>query len=573
MAETLLSPGVLARENDLSLSVNAPAPIGAAIIGPTVKGQPNIPTRVTSWSDYLVKFGGSFISGSTSVYTYFTSTAAFNYFQNGGTNLLVTRVVSGSFTPATASNVGNFINSTLSSSFKLQTLSWGDNQNSTSAQDASGSLLSGSSVNLRWEIISPNTSSGTFNLLVRRGDDNTNNKTVLETWTNLSLDPLQDNYIEKVIGNQTFALSSDSTYVEIAGNYPNKSNYITVASVTGATPNYFDNTGIAKTQFTGSIPVAASGTFGSATGNLNSGSADKYYENITDSNMQGLIAANYSSAITLLANADEYQYNVIVAPGLTYGSANGKGQLLNLINNTQNRGDAVAVVDLSLYSSSVSAVTNTATAIDNSYAAAYWPWVQTVDPITGVFAWVPASTMIPAVYAYNDTVAAPWFAPAGLNRGGLSSVVRAEKKLTQTDRDNLYLGRVNPIATFPNQGVVVFGQKTLQLKASALDRVNVRRLLIALKTRISDISKTLVFEQNTIATRNAFLSQVNPYLESVQQQQGLYAFKVVMDDSNNSAEVVDRNQLVGAIYLQPTKTAEYIYLDFNILPTGATFPA
>ena len=573
MAETLLSPGVLARENDLSLSVNAPAPIGAAIIGPTVKGQPNIPTRVTSWSDYLVKFGGSFISGSTSVYTYFTSTAAFNYFQNGGTNLLVTRVVSGSFTPATASNVGNFINPTLSSSFKLQTLSWGDNQNSTSAQDASGSLLSGSSVNLRWEIVSPNTSSGTFNLLVRRGDDNTNNKSVLETWTNISLDPLQDNYIEKVIGNQTFALSSDSTYVEVSGNYPNKSNYITVASVTGATPNYFDNTGIAKNQFTGSIPVAASGTFGSATGNLNSGSADKYYEDITDSNMQGLVAANYSSAITLLANADEYQYNVIVAPGLTYGSANGKGQLLNLINNTQNRGDAVAVVDLSLYSSSVSAVTNTATAIDNSYAAAYWPWVQTVDPITGVFAWVPASTMIPAVYAYNDTVAAPWFAPAGLNRGGLSSVVRAEKKLTQTDRDNLYLGRVNPIATFPNQGVVVFGQKTLQLKASALDRVNVRRLLIALKTRISDISKTLVFEQNTIATRNAFLSQVNPYLESVQQQQGLYAFKVVMDDSNNSAEVVDRNQLVGAIYLQPTKTAEYIYLDFNILPTGATFPA
>ena len=573
MAETLLSPGVLARENDLSLSVNAPAPIGAAIIGPTVKGQPNIPTRVTSWSDYLVKFGGSFISGSTSVYTYFTSTAAFNYFQNGGTNLLVTRVVSGSFTPATASNVGNFINPTLSSSFKLQTLSWGDNQNSTSAQDASGSLLSGSSVNLRWEIVSPNTSSGTFNLLVRRGDDNTNNKSVLETWTNISLDPLQDNYIEKVIGNQTFALSSDSTYVEVSGNYPNKSNYITVASVTGATPNYFDNTGIAKNQFTGSIPVAASGTFGSATGNLNSGSADYYYEDITDSNMQGLVAANYSSAITLLANADEYQYNVIVAPGLTYGSANGKGQLLNLINNTQNRGDAVAVVDLSLYSSSVSAVTNTATTIDNSYAAAYWPWVQTVDPITGVFTWVPASTMIPAVYAYNDTVAAPWFAPAGLNRGGLSSVVRAEKKLTQTDRDNLYLGRVNPIATFPNQGVVVFGQKTLQLKASALDRVNVRRLLIALKTRISDISKTLVFEQNTIATRNAFLSQVNPYLESVQQQQGLYAFKVVMDDSNNSAEVVDRNQLVGAIYLQPTKTAEYIYLDFNILPTGATFPA
>jgi phage tail sheath protein FI len=181
--------------------------------------------------------------------------------------------------------------------------------------------------------------------------------------------------------------------------------------------------------------------------------------------------------------------------------------------------------------------------------------------------------MIPAVYVNNDTVAAPWFAPAGLNRGGLINAVSAEKKLTNSDRDTLYQNKINPIATFPGTGVVVYGQKTLQTQASALDRVNVRRLLIALKSRISDIAKTLVFEQNTIATRNNFLAQVNPYLESVQQQQGLYAFKVVMDDSNNTPDVVDRNQLVGAIYLQPTKTAEYIYLDFNVLPTGATFPA
>jgi hypothetical protein len=247
--------------------------------------------------------------------------------------------------------------------------------------------------------------------------------------------------------------------------------------------------------------------------------------------------------------------------------------LLNLINNTRNRADAIAVIDTQLYGGSVSGANTQANSIDNSYAATYWPWLQTVDPITGMLTWVPASTMIPAVYAFNDTVAAPWFAPAGINRGGLSDVVRAEKKLTQTDRDTLYQNKVNPIATFPNQGVVVYGQKTLQTQASALDRVNVRRLLIALKDRISTISKTLVFEQNTIATRNAFLSQVNPYLESVQQQQGLYAFKVVMDDSNNPADVIDRNQLVGAIYIQPTKTAEFIYLDFNILPTGATFPA
>jgi phage tail sheath protein FI len=217
--------------------------------------------------------------------------------------------------------------------------------------------------------------------------------------------------------------------------------------------------------------------------------------------------------------------------------------------------------------------TSQAQSRNTSYAAMYWPWIQTMDPDSGKNVWVPASTMIGGVYAYNDTVAEPWFAPAGINRGGLSTVIRAEQKLSQTQRDTLYTGKINPIATFPGQGVVVYGQKTLQTKASALDRVNVRRLLIALKSYISQVAQNLVFEQNTIATRNQFLSQVNPYLESVQQRQGLYAFKVIMDSSNNTPDVIDRNQLIGQIYIQPTKTAEFIYLDFNILPTGATFPA
>ena len=152
-------------------------------------------------------------------------------------------------------------------------------------------------------------------------------------------------------------------------------------------------------------------------------------------------------------------------------------------------------------------------------------------------------------------------------------MIRAERRLTTVNRDTLYTANVNPIATFPGNDVVVFGQKTLQKQASALDRVNVRRLLISLKSFISQIADNLVFEQNTAATRNNFLTQVNPYLETVQQRQGLYAFKVVMDETNNGPDVVDRNELVGAIYLQPTKTAEFIMLDFNIFPTGATFPS
>ena len=180
---------------------------------------------------------------------------------------------------------------------------------------------------------------------------------------------------------------------------------------------------------------------------------------------------------------------------------------------------------------------------------------------------------MPGVYAFTDASSDPWFAPAGITRGGLGQVVRAERKLTSGNRDTLYEANVNPLATFPQQGVVVFGQKTLQKAASALDRVNVRRLLIALKDFISQIADNLVFEQNTIATRQNFLTQVNPYLESVQQRQGLYAFKVVMDESNNTPDVIDRNELIGQIFLQPTKTAEFIILDFNVLPTGATFPA
>jgi uncharacterized protein len=156
-------------------------------------------------------------------------------------------------------------------------------------------------------------------------------------------------------------------------------------------------------------------------------------------------------------------------------------------------------------------------------------------------------------------------------RGGIPGVIQAERKLTKTQRDTLYDANVNPIATFPGTGIAVFGQKTLQKKATALDRVNVRRLLIELKKFFGDQARNLVFEQNTIATRNRFLSAVNPYLESVVQRQGLYAFRVVMDDSNNTADVIDRNQLVGQVFIQPAKTAEFIVLDFTIEPTGASF--
>jgi hypothetical protein len=441
----------------------------------------------------------------------------------------------------------------------------------------SGSLVSGSANNVRWQVLNRNESTGTFDLLIRRGDDNTIQPIVLETWTNLSLDPFAPNYVAAVIGDYVTNYNSATNQITAVGSYPNRSAYVRVKSVNLPTPNYFDNNGNPVSAYTSSLPTNISGTFGAATGDLFYGGGASYYSDITAiaQNIQGINATDYNSMINLLANQDEYRFNVLLTPGLISNSDTlGKSQITTAINNTQNRGDSIYIVDLVPYGTvSLSSVTEAASGRNTSYAASYWPWVQTIDPDTVKNCWVPASTMIGGVYAYNDSVSEPWFAPAGINRGGLSNVVRAEWKLTQGDRDTLYTGRVNPIATFPGQGVVVYGQKTLQAKASALDRVNVRRLLISLKSYISQVAQNLVFEQNSIATRNQFLSQVNPYLTSVQQRQGLYAFRVIMDDSNNTPDVIDRNQLIGQIYIQPTKTAEFIYLDFNILPTGATFPA
>ena len=457
--------------------------------------------------------------------------------------------------------------------FTLETIGQGIIMNNTGAENSQGALTNGTSDNIRWEITNPDTGSGTFSVILRQGNDNSRSKSVLESFNNVSLDPKSSNYISRIIGDQTKNLvgaGSTDVYLQTSGSFPNASRYVRVKNVAYKTPDYFDNSGNPKEQYTASIPVAASGTFGDAVGTILTGTG-KYYQEIDGTDSQGLVGTDYTDAFNLLANKDDYRYNLISAPGLY--QADYSSVLNTLISNTENRGDNIVILDLEAYDSSITAVVGTAASKDSSYAASYWPWCMVTDPDSGQRVWVPGGTLIPGVYASNDRTAEAWFAPAGINRGGLGAVVQAERKLTQANRDTLYQGKVNPIATFPGRGVVVFGQKTLQTQASALDRINVRRLLISLKNYISQVADNLVFEQNTAATRNIFLANVNPYLESVQQRQGLYAFKVFMNESNNGPDVVDRNELRGAIYVQPTKTAEFVYLDFNILPTGAEFPA
>ena len=573
MAETLISPGVLARENDQSFVTSPPAERGAAIVGPTVLGPVEKPTLISSFSSYQAIFGGALKSGSNE-YTYLTSIAANQYFQNGGNSLLVTRVTSGSFTSATSSKATNFISGNTAGSFTLETISEGEIMNSTSPEGLQSSLTSGSSDNLRWQVTAVNTSSGVFSLAVRRGNDTSQRPVILETYNNISLDPFATNYISRAIGDMTTNVKTEGsdTFLQESGSFRNISSYIRVKEVLKPTPNYFNNDGSAKTEFTGSLPILQSGSFGAAAGsNIPAGRPAFFYDKINDVDTQGLIGTDYNTAIALLANQDDYQYNVISVPGLS--NQHQATQITSVMNNAIFRGDNIAVIDLVAYDQAINTVTAQAAGIDNSYTATYWPWLQTVDPNSGQLVFIPPSTFVPGVYAFTDASSDPWFAPAGITRGGMGQVVRAERKLTSANRDTLYEANVNPIATFPNQGVVVFGQKTLQKAASALDRINVRRLLITLKDYISQIADNLVFEQNTIATRQNFLTQVNPYLENVQQRQGLYAFKVVMDESNNTPDVIDRNELIGQLFLQPTKTAEFILLDFNVLPTGATFPS
>jgi len=704
MAEQIVSPGVFQRETDQSFITPAPVEVGAAIVGPTVKGPIEQPTVVTSFADYKNKFGTTFTSGSSQL-EFFTSIAVQKYFANGGNSMLVTRVVSGSgeawdyatstniysnsgassgfasgaltivsnFVPEdevqitvgsteyrfvaadpvggipadnspvfyfstgssiansvtslvtkidnvsigvdatanstelqlTASNAGTVGNSitvdtgsgvtfsdvlTLSGgtdgvgavSFTLKTLGEGIVlNNSTGASDAGeqysdGSLKSGSLDNLRWEISGVNTAAGTFNLSIRRGDDNINNKIILETFIGCSLDPKSDNFISKIVGDQ-YASATEyegQTVVKVNGDYPNRSKFVRVSAVNLQTPDYLlpdgnvgtDANGVAYSQ---RLPNVGSGSFHGATGtNIPTTGPLLAFENIASSNVQGLVSSDYTTALNILKNKDEYRFATITIPGM-YNS-NHASAVASTIELCETRGDTFLITDLVPYNSSISTLTTQAGTLNTNFAGTYWPWVQVPSTELSRNVWCPASVVMQGVYAANDRVAAPWFAPAGLNRGGLP-VIRTEFKLTQALRDTLYDNRVNPIATFPKVGPVAYGQKTLQKKASALDRINVRRLLISLKNFIGDTSKNLVFEQNSTVTRNRFLNAVNPFLESVQQRQGLYAFRVVMDETNNTAEAIDRNQLVGQIFIQPTKTAEFIILDYTIQPTGATF--
>jgi len=300
-------------------------------------------------------------------------------------------------------------------------------------------------------------------------------------------------------------------------------------------------------------------------------------EDITSGNSQGLDlsgynapgAESYRDAFRILSNDDRFDINLLATPGVIYDKHQTVVQ--SGIDMVEARGDVFYVFDPVGPDATIQEATNSIQTLDTNYAASYFPWVRVRDRDTGRQREVPPSAVIPRVYAFSDRNSAEWFAPAGLERGGIPEVIEPVLRLRKDERDELYSNRVNPIAEFQGQGTVVFGQKTLQVAPSALDRVNVRRLLINVKKFVASTSRFLVFEQNVPATRNRFKNIVNPFLENIQQQQGLFAFRVEMNADNNPPEVIDRNELRGQIFLQPTRTAEFVSIQFNLLPTGAEF--
>lgn len=523
--------------------------------------------------------------------------------------------------------------------FQFETLGVGNSAN-TKVKIAISNIKPAGSVN--------GTDYGTFTVVVRDFKDTDKRKVVLETYSNVNLDPNSPNYIARVIGDRKLSIDSNGKITE-TGDWVNNSKYIRVSSLNMNAPVQAVPFGHARyvlpvsasiansalvpsvTFSTGSIaqsgstltpgidldnnndnkiylkPIPVGATVGSNTqfgldtasqNSLSVGDSRAQFmvafqqgfdgmsptttinlgSDIIEGNSQGFDLTNstssgsvaYMKAINALSNADEFDINMIITPGVVQ-------RLHTYISNAvidlcEQRSDCFYIMDGVTKGDNIKDATDAASSVDSNYVASYYPWVTTIDINTSKLIAVPPSVLLPGVFASNDRVAAEWFAPAGLNRGGLSGAVNVLNRLTQSEKDTLYENKVNPIIIFPGvNNPVVFGQKTLQDRPSALDRINVRRLLLTVRKYIASTSRFLVFEQNTSTTRNTFLNIVNPYLESIQQRQGLYSFRVVMDESNNTPDVIDRNILQGAIYLQPTKTAEFIQIDFNILPTGATF--
>jgi len=310
----------------------------------------------------------------------------------------------------------------------------------------------------------------------------------------------------------------------------------------------------------------------------------------TDTETTSYVYYTWKRAIDTMSDPEFVDMNLLATPGLTHDSLT-----THAINVCERRADSLALIDLAnvylppheqYYASKANRIATTPASaasalkdriIDSSYGATFYPWVQTRDETTGQLVWIPPSIAMMGVLASSEKRSELWFAPAGFNRGGLTEgaagipITNVTERLVSRDRDTLYEAAINPIASFPSSGIVVFGQKTLQERRSALDRINVRRLVIYLKKQISILSTQILFEQNVQSTWNRFIGLIDPLLANVKSRFGLTDYRLILDESTTTPDLIDQNILYAKIMIKPARAIEYIAIDFVIMSTGASF--
>ncbi len=501
-----LSPGIYTRETDFSFYVKQISTSSAAMVGITEKGPVNKPVLVTSWEQFINKFG-SYINEGYLAY------AARSFFDNGGSVLYVCRIAhyaditDKSTLTAMESNI-TIANREATPAPSLQINAanpgtWGD-RISVSIEDGS---------------LDP---ANAFNLIVKYKDN------IVEVFKDLSMDEASANHVELMINEV--------------------SDYITVSDLSPSTGTAEDRPALGTYQLVGG-------------NNGLSGVTDSDY--IGDpSQHTGLYAFDEIDALNLLMVPGVTTVPVINA-GITY---------------VENRKDLLFIADTPFMLEPLEVVDfrkgqgiYTHAAFNSSYAALYYPWLEISDPITARKKYIPPCGAVAGCCARSDQKTHVWLAPAGIDRGRVFNAVSVSYKTSRGERDVLYPEGVNVIAVFPDTGINIWGQKTLQSQPSAVDRINVRRLMMYMEEAISESSRFVVFEPNNPQTWRALGRLINPFLQDIKEKGGLYDYAFQCDEETNTPVVIDRNEMIARVFVKPTKTAEFIELNFILTGTGADF--
>lgn len=507
-----VSPGVYVREFDYSDYVPALSSTIHACLGGATKGVVNEPTIITNEADLVRKFGNPVTND-------YGLQSAIQYLRQGR-QLLYVRVAHDAETADSKvkDNLGNLV--------------------MTFFAKSPGSWANGHRV-----ILEDGSSSGKYNVAIEEYLPRTTTLATTELFEDVVLDdPSDERYIETVINEGVYGQTypSESVTVEVDDG-----------SLTPLTGTYVLGDGAGNTEGTDGI------------------------DSLDDADYIGTISGQSATGLKTLSDAEKLDMNLLTIPGVSSPAV-----INEMISLCEGRADSMAIVD-SPFGLDTQAVIDwhngvgvySHQAFNSSYAALYWSWVRAYDPYNRRDLWLPPSGFVSAQYAYTDYSTYPWFAPAGLVRGRVKSGIRIEMSPDLGQRDFLYGNgnAVNPLVNFTKEGLTIWGQRTLQRRPTALDRVNVRRMLLYAEKTIATSVKYLVFEPNDPITWRRFVNLVTPALDYVKANRGLYDYRVICDETTNTPIIIDRNEMNGRILLKPTKSAEVITLDFVLLSTGANF--